>query len=260
VSPLIAALILGLMQGVLEWLPVSSQGNLVVLAIAFLGLEPEYALSLSVYLHLGTGLAALVYFRDEVAGILGRRADRDRELFRFLLIATMVTGIVGFPIFAFVKLTSLYGEALLALTGLALLATGMMQRNREGDGDRELKRLDLQDGLTLGIVQGLSAIPGLSRSGVTTTALLLKDFPGEEALRLSFLMSIPASFAAAAGLALIEGTPSMDTGILLALVATFISALVSIDLLIKLARRTRFWKICVVLGLIALVAVLPYLL
>jgi len=242
---LIAALILGLLQGVLEWLPVSSQGNLVVLAIAFLGLESEYALSLSVYLHLGTGL---------------RGSEGDRGLFRFLLIATIVTGVVGFPIFAFVRLTSLYGEALLALTGLALLATGVMQRERGSGGTQEPTRLDVQDGLALGVVQGLSAIPGLSRSGVTTTALLIKDFPGEEALRLSFLMSIPASFAAAAGLALIEGAPPMDTGILLALAASFISALVSIDLLIKLARRTEFWKLCIVLGLIALVAVLPYLL
>jgi undecaprenyl-diphosphatase len=252
----IKALILGFLQGVLEWLPVSSQGNLVVLAITFLGLEPEYALSLSVYLHLGTGLAALVYFRDEVAGILERGSEGDRELFRFLLIATIVTGAVGFPIFAFVRLTSLYGEALLALTGLALLATGVMQRDR-GSGGTRATGLDVQDGLALGVVQGLSVIPGLSRSGVTTTALLLKDFPGEEALRLSFLMSIPTSFAAAAGLALIEGAPPMDTGILLALAASFISARMSIDLLIKLARRTGFWKLCVVLGLITLVAVLP---
>lgn len=255
----IKALILGFLQGVLEWLPVSSQGNLVVLAIAFLGLEPEYALSLSVYLHLGTGFAALVYFRNEVAGILGWGSEGDRELFRFLLIATIVTGVVGFPIFAFVRLTSLYGEALLALTGLALLATGVMQRGRKSGETWAPTRLNVQDGLVLGFVQGLSAIPGLSRSGVTTTALLLKAFPGEEALRLSFLMSIPASFAAVAGLTLIEGAPSVDTGILLALAASFISALVSIDLLIKIARRTRFWKLCVVLGLIALVAVLPYL-
>jgi undecaprenyl-diphosphatase len=259
VSQLISALILGLFQGVLEWLPVSSQGNLVVLAIAFLGLDPGYALSLSVYLHLGTGLAAMVYFRDEVAGILGRESERDRELFRFLLIATILTGVVGFPIFAFVRLTSLYGEALLALTGLALLATGVMQRGRGSGRTRRSTGLEVKDGLAMGVVQGLSAIPGLSRSGVTTTALLLKDFPGEEALRLSFLMSIPASFAAAAGLFLVEGAPPMDAGILLALVVAFLSALVSIDLLIKLARRIEFWKLCLVLGFVALVAVIPSL-
>ena len=168
------------------------------------------------------------------------------------------TGAVGFPIFAVVRLTSLYGEALLALTGLALLATGVMQRDRGSGGTQEPTGLNVQDGLALGVIQGLSAIPGLSRSGVTTTALLFKDFSGEQALRLSFLMSIPASFAAAAGLALIEGAPPMDTSILLALAASFVSALVSIDFLVKLAQRTKLWKLCVILGFIALMAVVPY--
>lgn len=250
---------LGFLQGVLEWLPVSSQGNLIVLAIAFLGLEPEYALSLSVYLHLGTGLAALVYFRKQITGILGRGTEGDRELFRFLLIATIVTGVVGFPLFTVVRLTSLYGEALLALTGLALLATGVMQKDRGSGGTQEPTGLNMQDGLVLGVIQGLSAIPGLSRSGVTTTALLFKDFSGEQAFRLSFIMSIPASFAAAAGLALIEGLPQMDANILVALMASFLSAFASIDLLVKFSQRTQFWKLCVILGIVALVSVLPYL-
>jgi undecaprenyl-diphosphatase len=170
-----------------------------------------------------------------------------------------VTGVVGFPIFAFVRLTSLYGEALLALTGVALLATGVMQRDRGSGGTQEPMRLEVWDGLALGVVQGLSAIPGLSRSGVTTTALLFKDFSGEQAFRLSFLMSIPASFAAAAGLALIEGLPQIDANILVALMASFLSAFASIDLLVKFSQRTQFWKLCVILGLVALVSVLPYL-
>ncbi len=255
----IKALVLGLLQGVLEWLPVSSQGNLVLLAITLLGLEPSYALSFSVYLHVGTGLAALVYFRREVARIIMRGSEDDRRLFQFLATATLVTGVVGYPIFAFVELASLYGEALLALTGVALLATGLMQKSRESRDMPPPNGLGLKDGLILGVVQGLAVIPGLSRSGVTTTALLIKGFPGKEAFRLSFLMSIPAVFAAAAGLAIVEGIPPVDGGILVALSASFISALVSIDLLIKLAQRTRFWKLCVVLGSIALLAVLPSL-
>ena len=255
----IKALVLGLLQGVLEWLPVSSQGNLVLLAITLLGLEPSYALSFSVYLHVGTGLAALVYFRREVARIVMRGSEDDRRLFQFLFIATLLTGVVGFPIFAFVELASLYGEVLLALTGVALLVTGLMQRGREGRDLPPPNDLELKDGILMGVVQGLAVIPGLSRSGVTTTALLVKGFTGKEAFRLSFLMSIPASFAAAAGLALTEGIPPIDAGILTALAASFIAALLSIDLLLKLARRTRFWKLCIALGLIALVAVLPSL-
>jgi undecaprenyl-diphosphatase len=255
----IKALVLGLLQGVLEWLPVSSQGNLVLLAITLLGLEPSYALSFSVYLHVGTGLAALVYFRREVARIIMRRIEDDRRLFQFLVTATFVTGVVGFPLFAFVELTSLYGEALLALTGVALLVTGLMQKGRKSREMPPLNGLGLKDGLIMGVVQGLAVIPGLSRSGVTTTAFLIKGFQGKEAFRLSFLMSIPAVFVAAAGLAFVKGIPPVDGGILVALLASFISALASIDLFIKLAQRMRFWKLCVLLGSIALLAVLPSL-
>ena len=255
----IKALVLGIFQGVLEWLPVSSQGNLVILAIILLGLEPSYALSFSVYLHVGTGLAALVYFRREVARIIMRGSEDDRRLFHFLVIATLLTGVVGYPIFAFVGLTGLYGEALLALTGVALLATGLMQKSREGRNIPPPDGLGLKDGLVLGVVQGLAVIPGLSRSGVTTTALLIKGFSGKEAFRLSLLMSIPAVFAAAAGLAIVDRVPPLDGGILIAVTAAFISALASIDLLIKLAQRTRFWKLCILLGSVALLAVLPSL-
>jgi undecaprenyl pyrophosphate phosphatase UppP len=70
-------------------------------------------------------------------------------------------------------------------------------------------------------------------------------------------MSIPAVFAAAAGLAVVEGIPPLDGGILIAISAAFISAIASIDLLIKLAQRTQFWKLCILLGSIALLALLP---
>jgi undecaprenyl-diphosphatase len=250
---------MGLLQGILEWLPVSSQGNLVLFAIAFLGLEPGNALSLSVYLHIGTGFAALVYFREEIVEILLQRTEEDRALLRFLILATILTGVVGFPLFTFIELASFYGEALLGLTGVALLVTGLMQKGRKGLEAEPRQGLITLDGLMIGIFQGFTAIPGLSRSGVVTTALLLKGLPGREAFRISFLMSIPASFAAAAGLALTEGIPPIDTGILLALASSFITALLTIDLLIKLAQRTRFWKLCIALGLIALVAVLPSL-
>jgi len=253
----IKGLVMGVLQGVLEWLPVSSQGNLVLLAIAFLGLEPGDALSLSVYLHLGTGIAALVYFREEIAGMLMRRTEEDKALLRFLVLATLVTGVVGFPLFTFIDLASFYGETLLGLTGVALLATGLMQRGREGLEVESGEGLTAIDGVTMGVLQGLAAIPGLSRSGVTTTALLVKGLPGRDAFRISFLMSIPASFAAAVGLALTEGVPSMNTGMLIALAASFITALLSIDFLIKIARKTQFWKICVALGLITLLALLP---
>jgi undecaprenyl-diphosphatase len=254
-----AAVVVGLVQGLLEWLPVSSQGNLVILMLSLFGLEPSEALSLSVYLHLGTGLAALIYFRREIRGMIRRDTENDRRLLRFLTVSTAVTGVVGLPIFLFARVASSYGEALLVLTGVALLITGVVQkRSRPVGADAEVSLGDA-DGLFLGVAQGFSAIPGLSRSGVTTSALLFKGCSGEEAFRVSFLMSVPASFAAALGLMIVEGAPALEPGFLLAMASSFISALFSIDALLGLARRVRLWGLCVALGIIALLPLLQYL-
>jgi undecaprenyl-diphosphatase len=253
-------LLIGLLQGVLEWLPISSQGNLVILMTVFLGLEASQALDLSVFIHLGTGLAALLYFRHEVKDILLRRTERDRGLFSLLLVTTIMTGVIGLPLYVFAKNVSFYGAALLILTGVALLMTGFIQRGVKVSGPKSPESLDPKEGIALGFSQGLSALPGLSRSGLTTSVLLFKGFSGAEAFRISFLMSIPAVFAAAAGLIVIEGVPPLGVGVLLSVLASFISALLTIDLLLKLARRIRFWSLCIVLGLIALLPQLLYLL
>jgi len=252
VASTLTYLLIGLLQGVLEWLPISSQGNLVIAMTVLLGMEASQALDLSVFIHLGTGLAALLYFRREIVDILLRRTERDRGMFNYLLVTTIVTGIIGLPLFIFAKSASLYGDALLILTGAALLGTGVVQRKAEASGGRSSESLDNKDGLALGFSQGLSALPGLSRSGLTTSVLLFKGFSGAEAFRISFLMSIPASFAAVAGLIVIEGVPPLGLGILLSIMASFVSAILTIDLLLRLARRIRFWGLCVALGLVAL--------
>ena len=126
-SPL-TALIIGLLQGVIEWLPISSQGNLVVIMVGFLGMEPAEALILSVYLHLGTGLAALTYFNGDIRQILRMDSESSRRLLLFLLVATAITGLVGLPLFLFAQLASIYGEALPWLTGIALISTGVIEK------------------------------------------------------------------------------------------------------------------------------------
>lgn len=250
---LFAAFFVGLLQGILEWLPISSQGNLVMLMMTVLGLEPPQALSTSIYLHIGTGLAAVAYFREDIFGILGRDSEENRLLLRFLLITTAVTGLVGLPLFLVAREASYFGGILLALTGVALIVTGIIQKVSRSGGTRTVASLDAREGVVMGLTQGLSAIPGLSRSGLTTSALFLKRYTGGEAFRISFLMSIPATFAAVAGLAVIEGFPRLDTELMVAISASFLSALFSIDLLLRLARRMRFWGLCIVLGLLALI-------
>jgi len=248
-------LFVGLLQGLLEWLPISSQGNLVVLMVSLLGMEPLRALELSVFLHVGTGLAAIVYFRSDLRSLMLRDTEEDRRLTRFLLIATAVTGIVGLPFFLLIREMGSYGDVLMALTGVALVATGLIQRRSSLVSAGSTGALGDRDGIIMGVMQGLAAVPGLSRSGLTTSALLIKRYTGEEAFRISFLMSIPAVFAAAFGLVVLDGIPVFSFDVLVSLLASFVSALVSIDVLMKVARRVKFWWVCMALGLLTLV---PY--
>lgn len=231
-----------------------------MLMVTFLGLEPAYAVSLSVYLHLGTGLAASIYFRGDLVRVLRRDSEQNRRFFWFLAVATITTGVVGFPLFLFVRMASFYGEVLLALTGVALVATGLIQRRVHMAGFRTSSTLSISEGFILGFAQGFSVIPGLSRSGLTTSVLLLRNFTGEEAFRTSFLMSVPAVLAASLGLMLIEGAPQLELSLLVAVAASFFSALLSIDILLRLARRTRFWKLCIMLGALTLLPLILYLL
>lgn len=248
----VGAVLIGILQGLLEWLPISSQGNLVIFMSSLLGIDPLQALNTSVFLHIGTGLAAVVYFRTEVINMLLMKTEGDKILFKYLFITTAFTGLLGFPLYLFSKTAGAYGEMLLAVTGLALIGTGILQRQAKGELDRDIDSLDYKEGIIMGLAQGLAAIPGLSRSGLTTSILLFKNYTGEAAFRISFLMSIPAVFAAAAGLIVIEGLPVVSNEMLISLISSFVTALLSIDILLKAARRIKFWGLCIVLGIIAL--------
>ncbi len=166
---------------------------------------------------------------------------------------------MGLPIFLVVRGASTYGEALLALTGTALIVTGLVQKGAQTEGARTSESLESSDGVILGLVQGLSAVPGLSRSGLTTSALLIRNYSGEESFRISFIMSVPAVFAAAVGLMYLEGAPPLESGLLISLVSSFFSAYLSIDVLLRVARRVRFWGLCVFLGTLAILPLVAYL-
>ena len=256
-NSLIESIIIGILQGLLEWLPVSSEGNLVIVLVGVFGLSAEETLSTVIFLHIGTGLAALVYFRKEVYDILiGRTADQV-DLRLKLFIITLLTGLVGFPIYMWLNISLAIGEILLALTGIALIITGLLQR-QAAQQKQTGSELTWPISIILGAAQGLAIIPGLSRSGLTTSIMLFKNFTGEEAFRISFLMSIPASFAAAFGMMLVDGFTPDPYAALSALIAAIVGYLV-IDALLKLARRISFWKICISLGALAVLAWLPNL-
>jgi undecaprenyl-diphosphatase len=188
------AIIWGFVQGVTEFLPISSDGHL-VLVPAFLGLKPP-DLATSAVLHLGTLAAVLGYFRKDLASLARFRRDRSaRRLLRLIVIGTLPAAIALFFVDQVERLQeSVTATAVfLIITGLVLAVAARLPR-----GDRTIADGQPLDAIIIGFAQLLAVLPGISRSGFTIATATVRRFDQVEAARFSFLLGIPA--VAAAGL------------------------------------------------------------
>jgi undecaprenyl-diphosphatase len=258
------AIAVGAIQGVVEWLPISSEGGVSIVLTA-IGASPAVAVQLSLFLHAGTGFAALAYYRGEIGEILAdlRTWDRHTDPFTpetetttFVIVATVVSALVagGAYLTLLEAATELAGGAFIAVIGGLLVLTGLVQWVAERSGDGGDRSLGLLDPVLVGAGQGLAVLPGVSRSGTTASVLLLRGHSGERSFRLSFLLSIPAAFGASL-LAIVElgGVPTADP--VIAAVAVLTSAVVgyaTIDVLMRIVRRLPFWQVCFGLGGLAI--------
>jgi len=260
----VVAFVLGVLQGVFEWLPISSEGNLALVLTVFFGLPAADAVELSLFLHAGTAVAAAAYYRGTIGEVLRtlpawrpRAAfDRSSAELSFLLVATLSSFCVGLA--AYLVLTSfvsaLTGGAFVVFIGVLLVATGLFQRvGGVALGARSIPTGT--DAVLVGALQGLAVLPGVSRSGVTTGALLLRGYDGTEAFRLSFLLSIPAALGAAALVVLdVGGLPSLRPSVaVVGLVTSAVVGYLTIDALMRLVERVPFWVVCTGLGAVATV-------
>jgi undecaprenyl-diphosphatase len=265
---MIESIILGTIQGIFEWLPISSQGNLVLLMVGFLDIGFKTALNYAIFLHFGTFLAVLIYFWEDVIQIIKRLKkyrprfdDEDDALISFLIISTILTGIIGYPIFKLIADFNFRGEIFLGLVGLALIFTGVLQKYANKKKKRKENKLTLKDSILFGILQGLALIPGVSRSGITVSAFLLRGYHPRRSLRLSFLMSIPVLFVGSIFLPIVEGFPDgiEPANLILGLIFAFIFGLITIKILLEIARKVKFWLFCVIIGLLALLPMIMFI-
>jgi len=143
---------------------------------------------------------------------------------------------------------------IMAAIGGFLIITGLVQRYAPRfSGTKETT--SMKDAVIAGVVQAFAAFPGLSRSGLTISTLFFRGYDPQRAIKISFLMSIPVVLAAEIGLGLIEGV-SFDMAAICGLVAAFVFGILTIGALIKLAAKVRFWKFCIVLGILSLLPLL----
>jgi len=202
--PLLQIIILALVQGLTEFLPISSTAHLYLTSWLF-GWQVE-GLDFDIALHLGTLLAVLLYFAGDwfqiVAQALGMRINGDEELKHnrsllwLLVIGTVPVGIAGL---VFNKQAETTWRNPFVIGGM-LIAVGVLMWLAENAGrqQRDIASLNLPDAVTIGMAQALAVVPGTSRSGITITAGLFRNMTRESAARFSFLLSTPAIGAAAA--------------------------------------------------------------
>jgi undecaprenyl-diphosphatase len=203
---LLAAIVMGIVQGLTEFLPVSSSGHLIIVPY-LLGIRDPFITSLefSVILHIGTLVALLIYFRAEwlrlvpafIATVRDRSldGDPDRRLAVLIAIATVPAAIIGF---LFHDVENVIREV--GLVAVMLVVGGGIMWLAERVGVRQKIALDLtfRQAIAIGAAQAIALIPGISRSGISISAGLFAGLRREEAARFSFLMATPITAAAAA--------------------------------------------------------------
>jgi undecaprenyl-diphosphatase len=247
---IIQALLMGIVQGLTEFLPVSSSGHLIVVPYLF-GWDDAFLTSLafSVMLHLGTLVALLVYFRADwlrlvpagLAAIRDRsfRGDPDRKLAWLLAAATIPAAIVGFVFDDLIE-DQFRQVGLVAVT---LVVGGILLwiADRVGRTDRRIADVSFPVAIGIGVAQALALIPGISRSGISITAGRLAGLDRESAARFAFLMATPITLGAGSyeALSLVRGEAgvAVEAGpLVVGMVAAAISGLAAIHFMLRYLR------------------------
>jgi undecaprenyl-diphosphatase len=263
-DPTWQTLILGAVQGVTEFLPISSSGHLALLQ-TFFELPTGNLLALDLVLHCATALTVVYYFRHEVISILTQwcqglflkkaRGTRGWRYGWLILAGTAVTAVIALPLKSLVEraMSSYFavGAGLLVTAGLLCLVPLVPERQKE---------LSLKAALMIGLAQGVAVFPGISRSGSTLAVALFMGLESREAFRLSFLMSIPAIFGASfleAIHVLRSPLPALPEGCFAAAFIAFLLGCLSLAFLRRLVLSGKwpyFGVYCFFLGLTAIVS------
>lgn len=269
---LLEAIILGLLQGLTEFIPISSTAHLTI-AGQVLGLidnnHPERWTSFIAIIQLGTLAAVLYYFRDDLLKLIKNflKDNLDRKKFEnqslesklswYIIFGTIPIVVIGLLFKDFIEGTFTKDLKVISLS-LIILAIILFVAEKVAKLNKDIKQVDLKDSLLIGIAQAFALIPGASRSGTTITAGLFLGLNRESAARFSFLLSIPAILASGVLSAYQAIQYVSSTDILNIIVATIVSAIsgyFAIDFLINYLKKNNtylfiFYRI--VLGIIIL--------
>lgn len=248
------AIFLGIIQGLTEFLPVSSSGHLVIAGALLKVKQPGVTFELVV--HFGTLIAVMLYFRSQIIRLIRslytRELAHERKIVLFLIIGTIPAGLAGILLKDYFEATfnnPVQTSIELIITGFILLLPKLFRKGN--------KHPNLVTSVAMGIGQAISILPGISRSGTTISTGLIAGVKPEEAAEFSFLLSIPAI----GGAILLETPNLMNTSVALAghylaaTLASFICGLVAVYWVLRAVKRGKFEYFafyCFAIGLLSL--------
>lgn len=281
---LLQSVLMGLIQGLTEFLPVSSSGHLALFKILF-NVNTDTGLLFDVMLHVGTLLAVcIVYYKDiihlvrEFIGmvvdciynltiLIGKRGqgvyrhvihNGYRKFVMLVIVSTIPTGILGFVASDLVTAAS----EILFVPGICLIITAVLLFicDHVPEGHKKPKQVSYANAFIIGICQGIATLPGISRSGTTITACTLSGFDRKFAVKYSFIMSIPAILGAMVLQLKDIGSAAIDTsqigiyviGMLIAAVVGYI-CIKAMLMIVKKRKFTYFSIYCLIVGAISII-------
>ncbi len=271
------AIFLGVIQGLTEFLPVSSSGHLAIFQNLF-HIDTGTGVLFDVLLHVGTLVSVFIVFRKDIILLIKEFFGMIADLFRkiqdpyivvinsayrkfvlLIIVSTIPTGVLGFVARDFVS----YASSSLLIVGICLMLTAatLFFADMLGEGRKSVKSATYLNAFEIGMAQGLATMPGLSRSGLTITTCLFCGFKREFAVKYSFIMSMPAILGAAIlelkDVTKAEFSGSMILNCLIGMIVAGGVGFVAIKLMIAIVKNKKyiFFSIyCFVIGLIAIVA------
>ena len=257
---LIDSIILGIVQGLTEFLPVSSSGHL-ELGKAILGDEsvPEESLLFTVVLHFATALSTIVIFRKDILdilkGLFAFKWNEDMQFALKIVLSMIPAAFIGFTYEA--ELASLF-DGNIKLVGFMLLLTALLLYLADKAKNTD-KKVSFKNAFVIGVAQAIAMLPGVSRSGATISTSVLLGNDKTRAARFSFLMVVPLILGKIAK-DILSGELSLEsenfTALSVGFVAAFISGLFACTWMIKLVKQSKltyFSIYCVVVGIMAII-------
>ena len=235
----IDSVILGIVQGITEFLPISSSAHLVIIPLF---LKRAYqGLTFDVALHLGTLSALLIYFHKDwymlIKNALLKNEPSDRRFLLYIGLASMPAVIAGL-LFETVAETT-FRKPLIISMALIIGSIALFASDKKSKLNKTIRDIGIKESLLIGIAQALAIIPGISRSGITIAAGLFSDLKRESAARFSFLLATPIILGA--GILRISKTSAIEFNSIffVGFLSAFVAGIITIDLLLKYLKKAN---------------------